>query len=193
MQKLYLSFDIEADGPSPYLNNMLSFGISGITQDGKEVFSFQRNLSPLYNKKRDEKCMSEFWDKNPEAWKFVNSNMKDPVESMREFSLEFEKLKKKYKVKWVAYPSAYDWQWIKYYYELMRSLHPNSIDIGYSAICISTMFQYYSKKNNLTQNEEKKLWQDLIGKVELSHDPLDDARVQGQAFLRLCKIENILL
>ena len=55
MQKLYLSFDIEADGPSPYLNNMLSFGISGITQDGKEVFSIQRNLSPLYNKKRDEK------------------------------------------------------------------------------------------------------------------------------------------
>ena len=38
--------------------------------------------------------MSEFWDKNPEAWKFVNSNMKDPVESMREFSLEFEKLKR---------------------------------------------------------------------------------------------------
>ena len=38
--KLYLSFDIEADGPSPCLNNMLSLGICGMTETGEIVYKY---------------------------------------------------------------------------------------------------------------------------------------------------------
>lgn len=44
---IFLSFDIEADGPAPGLNSMLSLGFVGINEEGKFVFQYEANLNPL--------------------------------------------------------------------------------------------------------------------------------------------------
>ena len=44
---LYLSVDIEADGPIPGPYSMLSIGAVAITIDGKIVGTFSANLAPL--------------------------------------------------------------------------------------------------------------------------------------------------
>lgn len=74
MTTLYLSFDIEADGSAPSIHNMLSIGIYGFDNNNVNVFNYQRNIAPHASRTPEERCMKEFWEKNPEAWKFVHQN-----------------------------------------------------------------------------------------------------------------------
>ena len=62
----YLSVDIEADGPSPYKNSMLSFGVTLLTKDKKILSKWEWNLRPLEGHEADPKTMKEFWQKNAE-------------------------------------------------------------------------------------------------------------------------------
>ena len=186
MTKLYLSFDIEADGDTPMQNNMLSFGIAAYDSSGKEVGFLQRNLIPLEGHVADERCMREFWDKNPEAWEFVNQNRVPAQMAMKDladFLMQF--VEQGLELVWLAYPSAYDWQWIKNYYEAYK---PESApQIGYSAKCISTMFWFYCLQNGLSSDKKKQLWKELTENLPHSHNPLDDARQQGIGFFNLCR------
>src|SRR3990167_5770232 len=143
MQKLYISFDIEADGQCPSVSSMLSIGMCGLLADGTEVFSWQRNLYPLADRKPEERCMTEFWSKQPEAWKFVQQDQLAADDAMIELADNIRELKLKYRLVWVASPSAYDWQWLKAYYELTRKTHPDMPDIGFSARCLSSMWWSY--------------------------------------------------
>lgn len=188
METCYLSFDIEADGDSPSVSNMLSIGVYGLTKNKTEVCRFQRNLKPLPDKKASTRCMTEFWDKNPDAWKFVNSDQQDPVKAMKELADLLTELKTKYRLVWVAAPAAYDWQWLKAYYEQMRLVYPETPDIGFRAFCVSTLLASYCKRKNL---DSGKTWKELAERDVLTHDPLDDAIVQGTLFVNLCNLENI--
>lgn len=58
---MFLSFDIEADGPCPGLNSMLSFGMAGFTPDARIVFEYEANLFPLPDTKPDPKTQ-KWWD-----------------------------------------------------------------------------------------------------------------------------------
>jgi len=74
MPRLYLSFDIEADGECPVLSNMLSLGIVALTAQGQEVFTFQRNILETPDRHPSDRCLREFWHKNQTAWDFVHSD-----------------------------------------------------------------------------------------------------------------------
>ena len=60
-EKLFLSFDIESDGPTPMTNNLLSIGIIGITMDEKIIFEYEANIEPLVTHVQDNQCMQTFW------------------------------------------------------------------------------------------------------------------------------------
>lgn len=190
METCYLSFDIEADGDSPSVSNMLSIGVYGLTRDKKEVCRFQRNLTPLPDKKASPRCMTEFWDKHPDAWNFVNQNRQDPILVMKELADLYIDLSKIYKLVWIAAPAAYDWQWLNAYYCLMREKYPDTPNIGFKAHCISSLLTSYCKRNKLETN---KTWKELAEKEVLTHDPLDDAIVQGTLFVNLCIKDNIII
>ena len=93
---LWLSFDIEADGPSPLCNNMLSIGICGLDDNCVSHFEFEANFLPLDGHISDEKTMSYFWS-NPEnknAYDRLQINQKSNFEIMSQLSENFEKLSK---------------------------------------------------------------------------------------------------
>ena len=46
-EECYVSIDIEADGPAPGLNSMLSLGAAAFTSDGALAQTFSVNLEPL--------------------------------------------------------------------------------------------------------------------------------------------------
>ena len=191
-QKIYLSFDIEADGDTPMLNNMLSFGIVAFNSSGQEIGTFQKNLYPLEGHRADEKCMKEFWNQIPEIWKFVNTDQvlaRTAIRKLTDFLLSL--IGNDNELVWIAYPSAYDWQWIKNYYEKFKPSY--APQIGYTAKCISTMFWSYCLQNHLDSKEKKELWKELTEALPHTHNPLDDAREQGRGFFNLCQRLNINL
>jgi hypothetical protein len=192
MYNLYLSFDVEADGSCPLLNNMLSLGIAGYDSNGKEIVSFQRNILPIKGHEPEQRCMDEFWSKEPEAWIFVNTNRVTPQKAMGDLADLLTNLKKSnWKIIWVARPAAYDWQWIKNYYDAFAP--KNAPPIGYSAKCLSTMWWLYVKQNNLCKEEDSNMWKTLTEGFPHTHNPLDDARSQGTAFIKLSKLMTINL
>jgi hypothetical protein len=192
-QNLYLSFDIEADGPSPRSNNMLSIGVVGFTADKKEVFNWQKNLKPLDDHKSDSDTMKYFWDKNPEIWKFVNTNLFNADDAMIDLGDKIYLLTEKYKLKWVAWPAAYDWQWLKYYYTAMIENNPDDdcMDVGFKATCISTMFDIYCHQNDIQDRDSE--FNKLTEGHKVTHNPEDDARAQGIAFINLANALSMKL
>ena len=54
----YVSIDIEADGPAPGLNSMLSLGAAAFTADGALVDTFSANLEALPDAREDARSMS---------------------------------------------------------------------------------------------------------------------------------------
>ncbi len=142
--------------------------------------------------KADDHCMQEFWSKEPEAWEFVNTDQVKASHAMRDLSNFIKSFKdEKKQIVWVARPSAYDWQWIKNYYETFKP--ENAENIGFSSRCISTLWWSYCKQNKLSDEQEKLVWDELKEGLPHTHNPIDDARSQGTAFINLCKRMDIKL
>lgn len=196
-QAVYLSFDIEADGPSPQSNNMLSIGIVGFvkTAHGNNIVAdWQSNILPLDNHKADQKTMDEFWAKVPEMWKFVNTNQVTATDVIKEITNLYKELAYKYHVVWVAWPGAYDWQWLNYYYQYVNdSLNGELPYIGFQAKCISTMFWVYTNANNINGQAKNDLFTELCEGNVCDHNPNHDAHAQGIAFMNLANKLNITL
>lgn len=184
-QVVSFSFDIEADGQSPALNSMLSIGIVAYNESGKEIDTFQINLEPIPGHVQEERCMREFWDKEPEAWKFVNTN-RVPAERAIMALEEWLKKYNQFTWNWIARPASYDWMWLKYYHEKFGSV--NRRDIGYQCICLSTIFKTYCILNRIKDKEAFE--KELTTGEEVTHNPLDDARYQGKLFFELKKKLN---
>jgi len=193
-QILYLSFDVETDGPSPLVNNLLSIGIVGFEENtGTEVFEFETNIIPLPTHTPDIKCLETFWLKpeQKEAWDYLKINKKNYIQVFEDLSCKLSILSNKYKIVWIAQPACFDWMFLKSYYELAKSNSTNKkdfYDIGYRCVCVSTLFDWYKKVHNLNSSQSFKLFNEL-GEFDAktNHRALADARVQGKFYLGLVK------
>src|SRR5687767_12075821 len=84
MAEIYVSTDVEADGPIPGPNSMLSFASAAFSADKKLVATFAVNLEMLPGAKGDPKTM-EWWKTQPEAWAACRKDTRDPAEVMPEY------------------------------------------------------------------------------------------------------------
>ena len=177
----YLSVDIEADGPSPYKNSMLSFGATLLTKDKKILSKWEWNLRPLEGHEADPKTMKEFWQKNAEnkqAYKYCTTNPLDPIKVFQKFACILEEWQKEYKIVTVMWPSAYDWQWLNYYFAAAGTDNP----LGFSAFCISTFIKSINPSKSIEWDEKfDASFNDP--NYPHTHMPLDDALEQGMKFL----------
>lgn len=176
---LFLSFDIEADGPAPGLNSMLSMGFVGINEAGQFVFQFEANLKPLPDANPDSKTLQ--WWAHPDqaaAVDYIAQNQRDPKEAFQLLVQHIDKLKAEYQVRCVAWPIAYDWQWINYYFHRFIGSNP----LGHSATDIGSYAWGLlgTKTHNVGKLEEFK-----DPKLPHTHKALDDAKEQGMVFYNL--------
>lgn len=193
-ENLYLSFDIESDGPTPIVNNLLSIGVVGITIQEEIVFQFQANIEPLESHIEDLECMESFWLKpeQKEALEFLQTNKRNYIEVFEELGLKLKELNKNYKLKFVAHPACFDWMFFKCYYELAKTNSKNKnnfYDIGYHCSCSSTLWDLYKKNNKLKALEANKLFK-YLGEFDEknNHMALSDAIVQGKFYVKLLKM-----
>ena len=78
MTESYVSTDVEADGPIPGRNSMLSFASAAYRADKTLLATFEANLELLPDAAGDPKTMA-WWKTQEAAWKACRTNPRDPA------------------------------------------------------------------------------------------------------------------
>lgn len=123
-RELYISVDVEADGPGPLVNSLLQIGAVPFTL-GKGLLlpkTYIANIDPLPDAKRDPNTTIEFWDKHPGLYEKVRQHARPAQVVIPEFCHWVEELAQEYKQAPICacYPCGFDFSFvytycIKYY------------------------------------------------------------------------------
>src|SRR5262245_64310839 len=82
--EIYVSTDVEADGPIPGPHSMLSFASAAFLPDKTLVDTFTANLETLPGANPDPSTL-EWWRGHPEAYQATRTNQEKPEAALRRF------------------------------------------------------------------------------------------------------------
>lgn len=199
--QLYLSFDVETDGPTPMINNLLSIGIVGLDVNYVIRYKFEANIEPFFTHVPDKKTMETFWllPEQEKAWAYLQTNKQNYVFVFERIGRELKQLEAEYTLVFVAQPACFDWMFFKCYYENARANSDTPYDfydIGYSCVCASTLWKNYKAVNNISSKESIVLQKQMSTIPEqiladfsnyCEHCAIYDALKQGFFFVSLLK------
>lgn len=178
--ELYVSLDIETDGPAPGLNSMLALGAATFGQEGNEGTTFYEKLTPLSGSQPNVETM-KWWETQPEAWTEVQKDRKFPGFVMEQFVAWLDDLHK-YKLIAVGWPIAFDFAFVNYYCHAFVGRNPlgfAGLDIRSYINGILSQPSYYG----LGEAELRKLAGDIDKTGLRPHFAVDDAIEQGRLFM----------
>jgi hypothetical protein len=184
MQEIYISVDIEADGPIPGPHSMLSLGAVALLPTGKEVGSFEVNLELLEGATGHPDTMA-WWATQGPAWDACRSNLKSPVVGMTAFVDWVGKVSAGNSATpvCVAYPAGFDFMFIYWYMIKFAGKSPFSFSCqdvkSYASAVLKLPYRKATKKNM------PKAW--FKGLPPHTHVAIDDAREQGLLFINMLK------
>jgi len=84
MTEIYISTDIESDGPIPGPHSMVSFGSAAYLADKTLIDTFSANLELLPDATGHPDTM-RWWQSQPEAWEACRTNLRSPEDAMHEY------------------------------------------------------------------------------------------------------------
>jgi hypothetical protein len=175
--EIYISTDVETDGPIPGPNSMLSFASAAFKPDGTRVGTFSANLELLPDAQGHPSTMA-FWKENPEAYTATRVDLKDPADAMVQYVGWIKSLGGK--PVFVAYPAGFDFLFIYWY--LIR--FTGSSPFSHSALDMKTMAMVIlgTEYRESTKRNMPKRW---FGPAPHTHVALDDAIEQGELFCNM--------
>jgi DNA polymerase III alpha subunit (gram-positive type) len=181
MTEIYISVDVETDGPIPGPNSMLSLGAAAFLPDGTMVSSYTVNLETLPGAMSDLKT-AHWWSTQPDAWEACRCDQVEPGNAMKGFSAWVKHLPGK--PVFVGYPAGFDFLFVYWYLIKFTGESPfsfSALDIkSYAAALLNLPYRDATKKTF------PKRWWDQV-KTKHSHVALDDAIEQGQLFCAMLK------
>jgi hypothetical protein len=179
MSEIYISTDVETDGPIPGPHSMLSFGSAAYTADKQLVSTFSANLETLPGAAAHPRT-AEWWATQPEAWAACRTRLEPPEAAMRRYVGWIKGLPGK--PVFVAYPAGFDFLFVYWYLIRFTGESPfshSALDIkSYAMAVLRTGYRESTKKNMPRQ------WFD---KLPHTHVALDDAVEQGALFCNMLK------
>jgi 3'-5' exoribonuclease Rv2179c-like domain len=179
--EIFVSVDIETDGPCPGLNSMLALG--AVAYDGQEnqLGTWYSTLAPLMDCARDPGTM-EWWATQPEAWAEVSGSRNRARDMIPDFGYWCEALRGTPVA--VSWPAVFDFAYVNYYLHRFTSQNP----LGYAALDIRSYASGIAGCTRYSQLSEQQV-HELAGPVDTTdlrpHFALDDAIGQGRLFLGL--------
>lgn len=182
MQELYVSTDIETDGPIPGKNSMLSFGSAAYTADKTLLSTFSANLETIPNGEQDQKTM-EWWKGFPQAWEACRKDLQPIKQAMQDYTQWVEQLPGR--AIFVAFPAGFDFSFVYWY--LMNYVGRSVF--SYSAIDIKSYAMAMLKREyrHCVKRNFPRSWFD---KLPHTHIALDDAIEQGALFCNMLNLNN---
>jgi hypothetical protein len=185
MSEIYVSTDVEADGPIPGPHSMLSFASAAYWPDKTLHGTFSANLLTLPGASGDLKTM-EWWQTQPEAWAAARESARDPAIVMPKYVAWLKALPGK--PVFVAYPAAYDFMFVYWYMLRFAGESPFS----HSALDIKTFAMALLGKDyrDCVKRNMPKAWFDPLPHT---HQALDDAIEQGALFCNMLAAREQML
>lgn len=176
--EIYISIDVETDGPIPGRNSMLSLGAAAYTRDKELLGVFSANLEQLQEATPDEDTMN-WWKTQQKAWDACRKNTRDPKAVMKDF-VEWIATFKDYTPVLVAFPAGFDFTYVHWYITAFYGRSPVSfscVDIKTVAMCLLNT----GYRDAVKRNFPKRWFDDLPH----THVAVDDAIEQGAMFCNM--------
>jgi hypothetical protein len=177
MPEIYVSTDVETDGPIPGPHSMLSFASAAYRADKTLLGTFAANLHTLPGAAGHPETMA-WWQGQPEAWAAARSNLRDPAEAMTAYVAWLDGLPGS--PVFVAYPAGFDFLFVYWYLIYFTGESPFS----FSALDMKTLAMALMRGDyrRATKRNMPRRWFD---ELPHTHRALDDAVEQGALFCNM--------
>ena len=146
--EIYVSTDIESDGPIPGPNSMLSLGAAAYQPDGKLLCTFEVNLETLPGAKGDPSTM-QWWAGRPNQWEKCREFMRPPENAMKLYVEWVEGLPGQ--PVFVGYPATFDFLFVYWYMMKFVGRSPfsfSALDIkSFTMAVLKSTFRGSTKKS----------------------------------------------
>ncbi|CAG4907318.1 3'-5' exonuclease family protein [Paraburkholderia gardini] len=130
--EIYVSTDVEADGPIPGPHSMLSFASAAYTADKKLIATFSANLA-LLEGAAPHPVQAAWWQTQPDAWAACRKDLQQPDSALNAYVEWVEALPGK--PVFVAMPAGFDFTFMFWY--MMR--FTGRCPFSWSALDIKTL------------------------------------------------------
>jgi len=180
MPEIYISTDVETDGPIPGPHSMLSFGSAAYTADKSLLATFSANLQTLPDACGHPDTM-RWWATQPEAWTACRVDPQPPEAAMQRYVHWLDALPGK--PVFVGYPAAFDFLFVYWYLIRFVGRSPFS----HSALDIKT-YAMALLKQPYRQISKRQMPVEWFDPLPHTHVALDDAIAQGALFCNLLRV-----
>jgi hypothetical protein len=182
---VYISADVETDGPIPGPYSMLSFALTVVGRYDGRSFDRLPNRSSVFS--RSLRPISDSYE--PEALA-VNGLDRDelavsgtaPERAMDEASAWIQEVAGPDRPVLVAYPLAFDWSFLYWYFERYAA---DGSPFGHSSCLDIKTFFLATSGAVFDQADKARMPAFLHAEAPHTHDPLDDAVEQGELFANI--------
>jgi len=187
MSEVFISVDVETDGPIPGQNSMLSIGAAAFLEDRTMLGTFSMNLQTLVGAVADEDTAT-WWKTQPEAWNACRQDIQDPSDVMVKFNVWVREMCTPktgdvlHKPVFVGYPAGFDFLFVYWYLVKFTGHSPfsfSALDIKTYAMAVMDCGYRDVNKKSMKRFAEPNL--------KHTHVAVDDAIEQGYLFLNLLK------
>jgi DNA polymerase III alpha subunit (gram-positive type) len=179
MAEIYISTDVETDGPIPGPHSMLSFASAAYTAEKQLVSTFEANLEVLPGASAHPKT-AEWWATQPDAWAACRKNLQSPESAMQRYVTWLKTLNGK--PVFVAYPAGFDFTFVYWY--LMRFVGESPF--SHSALDMKS-FAMAIMKSEFRESTKRNMPKRWFDNFPHTHVALDDAIEQGALFCNMLK------
>lgn len=183
MREIYISTDVETDGPIPGPYSMLSFGSAAYTANKELISTFSANLETLAGSSADPDT-AEWWSNQPEAWAACRENLETPAAAMKRYLDWLNSLIGK--PVFVAYPVGFDFLFVYWYLINFTGECP----FGHSALDIKS-FAMAQLQVDYQESSKKNMPIHWFDEFPHTHVALDDAIEQGALFCNMLKDNRV--
>ena len=177
MAEIYVSTDVETDGPVPGLYSMLSIGSAAYLADKTLVGGFTANLETLPGAAEHPDTM-QWWKTQPEAWEASRRDPQPPDKAMRDYLAWLKALPGT--PVFVAYPAAFDYMFVCWYLTRFTGENP----FGWQALDIKT-YAMSLLDTDFLQTFKRNMPRHWFDDLPYTHKALDDAKSQGALFCNM--------
>jgi hypothetical protein len=177
LPEIYISTDIETDGPIPGPHSMLSFASAAYRADKTLLSTFTANLHPLPGAAGHPKTM-EWWRENQAAFEATRTDLEEPAVALWRYVDWINTLPGR--PVFVAYPAGFDFLFVYWY--LIRFVGESPF--SFSALDMKTyaMAMLRIEYRDAVKKNMPKRWFDPLPHT---HVALDDAIEQGALFCNM--------
>lgn len=179
-KEIFVSVDIESDGPIPGEYSMLSIGSAAFDSDGNMIGTHEANLETLPGAKEHPETM-KWWATQKEAWDNCHKDLQSPEQAMIGYAKWLKELPGQ--PVFVAYPAGFDFTFVSYYLNRFAGENPFS----FSALDIKS-FAMAKLGTSFKETTKKRMPKEWFSKqLKHSHVALEDAIEQGYLFINMLK------